>query len=104
MKSNIMAGLVTAVLMVAATISYSAAIFSGPLAGQLQVGIGYGLIGACVTAVVFALFSEIPFAIAGPDSKPTAILTVMTASVASTVAVHGQADTAGALPHTPPPG
>ena len=97
MKSNIMAGLVTAVLMVAATISYSAAIFSGPLAGQLQVGIGYGLIGACVTAVVFALFSEIPFAIAGPDSKPTAILTVMTASVASTVAVHGQADTAGAM-------
>jgi SulP family sulfate permease len=79
---DITAGVVTTIIMIASTVSYSAAVFSGPLAGYLQIGIGYGLLGACVTAAIFALTSDIPFAIAGPDSKPTAVLAALAASVA----------------------
>lgn len=81
-SKEIMAGVVTAVVMLASTVSYSAVIFSGPLSGFLQIGIGYGLLGACITASIFALSSGIPFAIAGPDSKPTAVMAVVAANVA----------------------
>jgi SulP family sulfate permease len=96
-KTDIIAGLLTAILMIASTISYSAAIFSGSLTPYLQIGIGYGLIGAFATALIFALFSRIPFVIAGPDSKPTAILSVLTASVAAATAARGDAGSAGAM-------
>lgn len=93
---DIISGLVTAIIVIASTISYSAAIFSGPLASILPVGIGYGLIGACVLAIVFALGSGISFAIAGPDSKPTAILAVLAATVARDLNDTGQGTTTGA--------
>jgi SulP family sulfate permease len=80
---NIIAGLATTVVLIASSISYSAAIFSGFLTSFLQIGIGFGLVGACVVALIFAFASGIPFAIAGPDSKPTAVLAVLAAAVAA---------------------
>lgn len=73
-SGQVLAGLLTSIILIASTTSYSAAIFSGPLSGFLQVGIGSGLIAAIVSSLFFSIKSGIPFAIAGPDSKPTPIL------------------------------
>ncbi len=80
---DIIPGLVTAVVMIAASISYAALIFSGPLLEARPVGIGYALIGAGLVGAIFALASSIPFAIAGPDSKPVAVLSAMAAIIAA---------------------
>src|SRR5271157_137099 len=74
---DVVSGLVSAVLNIALTVSYAVLIFSGPLAANLLVGIGYGLIGATITAIVFAASSGVPFALAGPDSKPAAVLATL---------------------------
>ncbi len=85
------AGVITALFLIVATVSYSAAIFSGPLAPFLPVGLGYGLLGAVVAALVFAVGSQVPFAIGGPDSKPTAVLALMAVSVATSRAFRASA-------------
>ncbi|MGH9442920.1 MAG: SulP family inorganic anion transporter [Thermoanaerobaculia bacterium] len=99
--TEIVAGLVTATFLIASTVSYAAAVFSGPLAALLPVGIGYGLLGAAVSATIFALGSRIPFAVGGPDSKSTAVLALMAISIAmSTRGPTGRApnvETAGAV-------
>jgi SulP family sulfate permease len=87
---DIVSGLVTPIVIVTATLSYAALIFSGPLAGCLPAGLGYGLVGAGVMAILFAVFGSIPFAIAGPDSKPSSVLATLAAAVAA--AGFGRAD------------
>lgn len=77
---DLVSGLVTPIVIIASTLSYAALIFSGPLAHGLPVGIGYGLICAGVMAITFALFSDLPFAIAGPDSKSAAVLATFAAA------------------------
>jgi SulP family sulfate permease len=66
-------------------------IFSGPLASNLPVGIGYGLISAGIMAIVFAMGSSMPFAIAGPDSKIVAVLATLAAVIAADVTRRGHA-------------
>lgn len=88
---DIVSGLVSSVVTIATTVSYAVLIFSGPLAANLPVGIGYGLISAAVTAAVFAVASGIPFAIAGPDSKPVAVLATLGAVIAADLTARGQA-------------
>jgi SulP family sulfate permease len=87
---DIIPGLLTAVVMVATSTSYAALIFSGSLAFALPIGIGYSLIGAAIVGIVFAVGSGIPFAIAGPDSKPVAVLATLAAGVAADLIAHGQ--------------
>src|SRR5262249_62153964 len=74
---DVISGLVNSVFSIALSVSYAVLIFSGPLAGILPVGIGYGLVAATVTAMVFAAASGIPFAAAGPDSRPVAVLAAL---------------------------
>ncbi len=81
----------TPIVIITATLSYAAMIFSGPLAPSLPVGIGYGLVSAGVMAIVFALGSSMPFAIAGPDSKIVAVLATLAAVVAADVTRRGHA-------------
>jgi len=88
---DLISGLVTPIVIIASTLSYAALIFSGPLAKGLPVGIGYGLICAAVMAIAFALFSDLPFAIAGPDSKPAAVLATFAAGVAADLTHRGHA-------------
>jgi SulP family sulfate permease len=80
---DLIAGAVTSVIILSSTLGYSAFIFSGPLVGTLHYAIGFGLISAGVMAVVVALGSSAPFAIAGPDSKPAAVLAIMASLMAA---------------------
>jgi sulfate permease, SulP family len=80
---DVLAGLITPVVVVTSTLSYVALIFSGPLVGSLPHAIGFGLVSAALMAIIFALGSKLPFAVAGPDSKPSTVLAIMAAIVAS---------------------
>lgn len=88
-SKDFISGLVTPVVIITATLSYAAMIFSGPLVPALPVGIGYGLVSAGVMAIVFAFGSSMPFAIAGPDSKIVAVLATLAAVVAADVRRRG---------------
>src|SRR5215475_6598388 len=78
------AGAVAALVTLSYSISYAALIFSGSaLEPFLSSGLHAALIAATVQAMVVALASSLPFAIAGPDSNATAILAVMAAGLAA---------------------
>ncbi len=88
---DIVSGLLTPILIITSTLSYAALIFSGPLKPGLAVGIGFGLVGAGLLALIFAILSGLPFAIAGPDSKPVAVLAPFAVALAAAVARRGHA-------------
>ncbi len=88
---DFISGLVTPVVIITSTLSYAAMIFSGPLAPKLPLGIGYGLVSAGIMAIVFALGSSMPFAIAGPDSKPVAVLATLATVIAADLTRRGHA-------------
>jgi SulP family sulfate permease len=90
-RKDVISGFVTPIIMITSTMSYAAMIFSGPLASGLPVGVGFGLLGAGVVAIVYAAFSGIPFAIAGPESKPAAVLSILAAAMAADFASRGHA-------------
>lgn len=92
---DIVSGFVAPVVIIATSLSYSALIFSGPLAGYLPVGIGSGLIGAGLGAILFAMLSGLPFAVAAPDSKAIAVLASMSGFIANTLMRQGRADQIG---------
>jgi sulfate permease, SulP family len=77
------AGITSAVIILSSTLGYVAFIFSGNLAGALHYAVGFSVIGAGLMALIFAFGSSAPFAIAGPDSKPTAVLAIMAALMAA---------------------
>ena len=83
---EVISGVITAVIIVSSTVGYVAFIFSGSLSGTLHFAIGFGLFSAGVMAIIFALGSGAPFAIAGPDSKPTAVLAITAALIAAQLA------------------
>ena len=89
---DFISGLVTPIVIITSTLSYAAMIFSGPLAPKLPLGIGYGLVSAGIMAMVFALGSSMPFAIAGPDSKPVAVLATLAAVIAADLTRRGHAE------------
>jgi SulP family sulfate permease len=89
---DVLAGLVTPIIIIISTLSYLASIFTGPFADVLPMAIGYGLIGAALMAFLFAVFSDVPFVIAGPDSKPAAVLAALAAAM--TVPIVGRTATA----------
>src|SRR5580693_6627259 len=93
-RKDFVSGLLTPIVIITSTLSYAALIFSGPLAAGLPLGIGYGLVSAGVMAILFALFSGLPFAIAGPDSKPVAVLATLAAAMATDLARRGDAKNA----------
>ena len=83
--------LLTPIIIITSTLSYAALIFSGPLASGLPLGIGFGLVSAGVLAILFAIFSGLPFAIAGPDSRPVAVLAAIAAAMATDIVKGGYA-------------
>jgi SulP family sulfate permease len=95
-SKDVVSGLVTAIVVIATTLSYSALIFSGPLAGDLPVGIAFGLMSAGLTAIGFALFATLPFSIAGPDSKPVTVLASLGAVAAADLTRRGHPGAVGA--------
>jgi SulP family sulfate permease len=92
---DVISGLMTAIIMIATTLGYSALIFSGSLADELPTGIGIGLVSAGVTAIGFALFATLPFSNAGPESKSVTVLASLAALVAADVTRRGHVGSTG---------
>ena len=78
---DLLSGALTSVIILTSTLSYVAFIFSSAPSDALPYALGFGLAGAGLMAIIFGLGSGVPFAVAGPDSKPTAVLAIMAAVV-----------------------
>jgi SulP family sulfate permease len=83
---SIAAGLVTGGMSVAIAVSFSALVFTGPLAPHLPLGLGLALFGSTVMAVILALGSGFASAVAGIQDNPTAVLAVATTAIAAAAA------------------
>ena len=92
---DVISGLITPIMIIATSLSYAVLIFSGPLADYLTIGAGFSLIGAGVTAIIFAIGSDLPFAISGPDSKAVAVMASIVTVIAANSISSGQHDTIG---------
>src|SRR5215831_7776497 len=79
---DVTAGSISALVTLSYSISYAVLIFSGPtLEPFLARGFHAALVAAALIALVVALKSSFPAAIAGPDSNASAILAVMAAGL-----------------------
>jgi SulP family sulfate permease len=78
-------GLVAGMVEVLVAVSFAALIYKGELAGYVNYGIGFALIGALVTGVTVALLTSLPGTIAGGQEAPTAILAVMTVAIVASM-------------------
>jgi len=79
---DVTAGSISALVTLSYSISYAVLIFSGPtLEPFLARGFHAALVAAALVALVVALKSSFPAAIAGPDSNASAILAVMAAGL-----------------------
>ena len=83
------AGAVTALVTVAYCISFSALIFQGPIAGGFALGLSALLTGTVITGLIVALTTTLAPADAGPDTPAVAVMSVLAASVASSLSVAG---------------
>ncbi|HSJ03607.1 MAG TPA: SulP family inorganic anion transporter, partial [Verrucomicrobium sp.] len=88
------AGLVTSLLGMVYSISCAALVYSGTLAPYLNLGIVSALVTAVVLGLIVAWRSSLPFAVAGPDTRASAILAVSISAVAGQL---GLAHTPSAL-------
>ncbi|HEY9644748.1 MAG TPA: SulP family inorganic anion transporter, partial [Chroococcidiopsis sp.] len=80
---HLFAGLIVGIVTFTYGLSCAALIFSGPLTPYLPVGVGMAMISATLTAIVVALCSSIPFAIAGVDANAAVILAVIAGAIAT---------------------
>jgi SulP family sulfate permease len=72
-------------------LSCAALIFSGHLSEGLPYGIVAGLVSMGCSALIVAIFSPFPKAIAGPDGNAAAVLAAMAAAVAAEMTAAGAA-------------
>jgi SulP family sulfate permease len=79
------AGGITGMIGIIRAISYAALIFSGPLANDLNVGVGMAVLSSALISVVVALTSSLAGMIATPLAAPTLVLTVLAASIAQSL-------------------
>src|SRR6202048_2340734 len=92
--NDVLGGSAASVLTVTFGLSYSLLIFTGPLAPYLSYGVAATFISSAVLAVVTALGSSLPFAVAGPESSTAAITGILGSSLVERRAV---ADTTAPL-------
>ncbi len=92
---DIVSGLITPIMIIATSLSYSVLIFSGPMAEHLSIGAGFALIGAGLTSIVFAAGSGLAFTIAAPDSKAVAVMASLATAITADLAGQGHADQIG---------
>jgi SulP family sulfate permease len=84
---DLLGGVVSCLVTIAFSLSFAAMIFAGDLVPSLPQGISMVLMCAGVTITIVSLTSPFYFAIAGPDSRPTAVQSTMAASLIA--ALHG---------------
>lgn len=82
---NVFAGTISGLITLIYSISYAALVFSGNLAEYLPLGISCALISGAINALWAALYSSLPFTIAGPDSNASAILSLMAGAIATSL-------------------
>lgn len=83
------AGGISAVLQIAYCISFAALIFTGDLASGFPLGLSGLIMGVVVTCVVIAVTSTFSPVVGGPDSPAVAVMSVLAASIAATLAAKG---------------
>lgn len=86
---NLLAGLITGLMVLISSISYAALVFSGPLTPFLSFGITCSLICALLASMVVAVGSSFRIAIAGPDSNAASITALLMSTVVSDMAAAG---------------
>ena len=84
--SSFVAGTITGIIGVIRAISYAALIFSGSLAVHLNVGVGIAIFSSAAISIVVALMSSLPGMIATPLAAPTAVLAILAAQIANSLA------------------
>jgi sulfate permease, SulP family len=82
-------GFVLGALEVVLAISFAALIFGGRLAGDLEAGIGLGLVSACVVMVVVAVRSSFAGTVGSVQDSTAAVLALIAAGIAGNVAGAG---------------
>jgi SulP family sulfate permease len=83
------AGVISAVVQIAYCVSFAALIFSGDIAGGFPLGLAGLIMGTVVTCVVISLTSTFLPVIGGPDSPAVAVMSVLSASIATALAAKG---------------
>ena len=86
---DVFAGALCGILALLVGLSYAALIFSGPLAPWLSYGITATFLSTAVGALVVALWSSIPFTVAGPGSATTAVTAVLSLALATKLSANG---------------
>ncbi len=86
---DLLAGIVTSLVTVAYCISFAALIFQGPIAGGLALGLAMLLTATAITGIIVCLTSSLAPVDAGPDSPAVAVVSVLAASIAATLAAQG---------------
>ena len=86
---DVFAGAICGVLALLVGLSYAALIFSGPLAPWLSYGITATFLSTAVGALVVALWSSIPFTVAGPGSATSAVTAVLSLALATKLSASG---------------
>jgi SulP family sulfate permease len=74
---------ITALLTVITCVSYSAIVFSGPLAGDYAVGVGLAFVSAIVLTLVVALGSSYPGSLAYAQAEPAVIVAIIAQGIAA---------------------
>ncbi len=77
-------GATTGLVLVVYALTSAALLLPGPLAHLLPLGLGVTLVAAAVGAAGLAWHSQLPLAVAGPDSPVLSLLAAMAATVAFT--------------------
>lgn len=89
MFGDLSGGVIAGFVAVTYGTSYAALLFSGPLEPYLTYGISITLITAALGALVVSSYSSLYFAIGGPDSNTTAVLSIMLSSMVTEIAQSG---------------
>ncbi len=79
--NDVLGGAAASVLTITFGLSYALLIFTGPLAPYLSYGVASTFISSAVLAIVIALGSSLPFAIAAPDSSTAAMTGILASSL-----------------------
>lgn len=79
--NDVLGGSAASVLTITFGLSYSLLIFAGPLAPYLSYGVAATFISSAILAIVIALGSSFPFAIAAPESSTAAMTGILAASL-----------------------
>ncbi len=83
--TDLLAGSLSSLLVVAYAISFGALIFSFDQGAFLSQGMSVTLISSAVVGLVAAIFSSLPIIVAGPDSLATALIAITASGIAADV-------------------